>query len=67
MDGQCPGAPELKGPPRERDKKRERERKKKDNEELKKERKEKEEETRENETFQIPGRGPHPIYPHESK
>ena len=32
-----------------------------------KEKKEKEENKRENETFQIPGRGLHPIYPHSSK
>ena len=38
---------------------------KKENEEKKK--KETEEKKRENEIFQIPGRGPHPIYPHESK
>ena len=29
--------------------------------------KEKEEKKRKNETFQIHGRGPHPIYPHEFK
>ena len=50
MGGQCPGAPELKGPPRERQKRKWREEKK-----TKNGRKEKK---RENETFQIPGRGP---------
>ena len=57
MGGQCPGAPELKGP-------RERQETKKKMIEKKQE---KEEKKRENETFQIPGRGPNLIYPHESK
>ena len=53
--------PGAKGAPKERHK----QKRKKENEE--KEIKEKEEKKRDNETFQIPGRGPHPIYPHESK
>ena len=46
-----------------------RESKKKESEEKKRKTKskEKEEKKRENETFQILGRGPRPIYPHESK
>ena len=39
----------------------------KNKKEKKKKEKEKEENKRENETFQIPGRGPHSIYHHESK
>ena len=46
-------APELKWP-RERDKK-------------KKKKRRIEKKKKENKTFQIPGRGPHPIYFHESK
>ena len=61
MGGQCPGAPELKGPPRERQKKGKR--KRKEENEKKREKRKK----RENDTFQVPRRGPHPIYTHESK
>ena len=57
MGGQRPEAPELKGAPRERQKK------EKENEEWKITKKEKK---RENETFQILGAS-HPIHPHESK
>ena len=51
MGGQYPGAPEPKGPPRERQEKKRKRR-------IEKEKKEKEEEKRENKPFQIPGRGP---------
>ena len=47
MGGQCPGAPELKGPPREKERERERERNKKENEEKKKENEEKKKENEE--------------------
>ena len=49
--GQCPGAPELKGPPKWRQKMKNRKEKKK----------------RENETFQLARRGPYLIYPREFK
>ena len=66
MGGQCPGAPELKGP-REKGKKKMKNRKEKKEKKKKKGKGEKKGEKRENKTFQIHGRGPNPIYPYESK
>ena len=66
MGGQCPGAPELKGAPEREEKKLIKNRREKIKRK-KKEKKEKEEKKRENQTFQTPGQGPYPIYPHESQ
>ena len=53
MGGQCPGATELKGPPRDKDKRKKKKKEKGKEKEKKKRKKEKE---KEKETFQIPSR-----------
>ena len=60
--------PGAKGAPRERERERERATKKKEKKMKRREEKEQKwgEKKRVNETFQIPERGPHPIYPRES-
>ena len=60
-----PGAKGALEREREREKKKEKEKKMKNRKEKKKKKNKKRK--RENETFQISGRGPHPIYPHEFK
>ena len=57
--------PGAKGAPDREGKKKMKNRKEKTGESGKE--KKKEEMKKQNETFQIPGPGPHPIYPHESK
>ena len=63
--------PGVKRAPRERDKKESEEKKRKKREKRKEEKKRKKKRNKQkkrgNETFQISGRGPQTIYPHESK
>ena len=68
IGGQCPGAPELKGAPRDREEKEVKKKKEKRKEKRKKERKEKRKRKKieKKETFQIPRQGPKMIYPHKS-
>ena len=56
MGGQCPGAPELKGPPRERDKKMKNKKEKEKKGEKRKQR---------TKLLKYPDGSPHPIYSHE--
>ena len=58
MGGQCPGAPEINGPPRERGKNIMKNRKEKNEKKMK--RKKRKERTK---LFKYPDRGPHPIRP----
>ena len=61
MGGQCPGAPEVKGPERERQKQNKKNKKKRKGK--KKKMKKRTERTK---LFKYPEGDPHPIYPHES-